>query len=238
MTEEELLDEAYKGFLAYISGLEEAFIPEVYKVLQRSLEGATREEILKVASTQTGKLITNVSESTIKGIAESIKSSLENQAGVDGAARALRDMIGLNAEQVKSINNLEKELKKKGLSASEIEKVKQKEIAKKKKKRSEVIAQTEMREAVSQGEKEVMKNRGARYKVAISSQDGKVSDVCQTNEAAGPIPIDDNFPSGHDTPPFHPECRCSVSFITSDEQVGRERERVEKRSQKTESAKK
>lgn len=40
--------------------------------------------------------------------------------------------------------------------------------------------------------------------------DDNVSDDCQANEDAGPIPLDDAFPSGASAPPEHPNCRCDV----------------------------
>lgn len=35
--------------------------------------------------------------------------------------------------------------------------------------------------------------------------------VCTSNAAAGPVPIDDTFPSGHLAPPAHGGCDCSLS---------------------------
>lgn len=40
--------------------------------------------------------------------------------------------------------------------------------------------------------------------------DGKVSDGCQENAAAGWIPLDEPFPSGHDRPLRFPGCRCDL----------------------------
>jgi len=41
-----------------------------------------------------------------------------------------------------------------------------------------------------------------------NSGDGKVSDGCLENSAAGWIPIDEDFPSGDQEPPRFPGCRC------------------------------
>jgi len=40
--------------------------------------------------------------------------------------------------------------------------------------------------------------------------DATVCAVCDGNEAAGLIPVGDEFPSGDDQPPAHPNCRCSL----------------------------
>ncbi|UHC14353.1 phage portal protein [Methylobacterium currus] len=37
--------------------------------------------------------------------------------------------------------------------------------------------------------------------------------VCEANAEAGPIDLDDEFPSGDDTTPAHPKCRCVVSPV-------------------------
>lgn len=39
--------------------------------------------------------------------------------------------------------------------------------------------------------------------------DGKVCPICTENAAAGPIPLDQPFPSGHSHAPAHVGCRCS-----------------------------
>ena len=41
-------------------------------------------------------------------------------------------------------------------------------------------------------------------------------DVCSKNAAAGPIDLDDTFPSGDDTPPGHPNCRCSLTPVVGE----------------------
>ncbi|MET7242487.1 phage portal protein [Methylobacterium sp. EM32] len=47
--------------------------------------------------------------------------------------------------------------------------------------------------------------------------------VCEANAEAGPIDLDDEFPSGDDTTPAHPKCRCVVGPVVEDapEAVGK-----------------
>jgi len=234
------MEDTIQVFLQYFLDnaelLQQIIEPEIYDAIAASITGATREEILAISSEKAAAMVTGITESTMKGLSEIITSGLDNQIGVDGLARKLKSQIGLNAEQVKAINNLEVKLIKEGKTAAEIQKILDSETKKKIKKRSEVIANTEMRKAVSEGEDTVMKSRGAKYKVAMSTGDSDVSDICAMNEAAGPIPIDDSFPSGDDTTPFHPDCRCSITYITSDEQLQRSQEKAEERANKTKEA--
>jgi len=41
---------------------------------------------------------------------------------------------------------------------------------------------------------------------------GDECDICAENESAGWIPIDEAFPSGDQTPPNHPNCRCACLY--------------------------
>ena len=45
-----------------------------------------------------------------------------------------------------------------------------------------------------------------------TSHDDKVSDICQENEDAGPIPLDEPFPSGDQQPLAHVNCRCYCTY--------------------------
>lgn len=51
----------------------------------------------------------------------------------------------------------------------------------------------------------------------ITAEDDLVSDECQLCGEAGVIGLDDNFPTGEDAPPNHPNCRCAVVPILDDE---------------------
>lgn len=46
----------------------------------------------------------------------------------------------------------------------------------------------------------------------VTSHDDRVSDGCQENEDAGAIPLDEDFPSGDQTPPRFPGCRCYCAY--------------------------
>lgn len=44
-----------------------------------------------------------------------------------------------------------------------------------------------------------------------------VCDDCQDNADAGAIDLEDDFPSGDDAPPGHPNCRCALSPVVQDD---------------------
>lgn len=77
--------------------------------------------------------------------------------------------------------------------------------------RSELIARTETIRANSQGNLAVYKETGvATGKSVLTAGDDLVEEICQENADQGIIGIDEDFASGDETSPFHPQCRCSV----------------------------
>jgi SPP1 gp7 family putative phage head morphogenesis protein len=83
--------------------------------------------------------------------------------------------------------------------------------------RRKTIARTESSFACSEANRQKAVGRGARYKAWMTSRDNRVSPECQMNEAAGVIRIDETFPSGHLQPPAHPNCRCSLVYVSKNE---------------------
>lgn len=74
--------------------------------------------------------------------------------------------------------------------------------------RAFTIARTEMNAAFSQAALDKMSAIGLEYKRWILSPDA--CPICEDNADDGAIPLDDEFSSGDDSPPAHPNCRCAV----------------------------
>jgi SPP1 gp7 family putative phage head morphogenesis protein len=74
--------------------------------------------------------------------------------------------------------------------------------------RAEMIAQTELNDAYAQGVLEFGRQTGALGK--SWEPDGEACPICLDNADQGTIPIDDDFASGDDAPPAHPNCDCSL----------------------------
>ena len=82
--------------------------------------------------------------------------------------------------------------------------------------RRKTIAVTEQRIATENGAAEIAKNRGAQFKRWITAGDDRVSDMDESNEAQGWIALDEEFSSGDNQPPSHPNCRCTVTYRVSE----------------------
>lgn len=79
--------------------------------------------------------------------------------------------------------------------------------------RSIMIARTETSIADNDITMVTYKNGGVEKKAWLTSNDDLVSEECEANEAEGAIDIDDNFSSGDDCPPCHPNCRCTLIAV-------------------------
>ncbi|USN16723.1 putative portal protein [Brevundimonas phage vB_BpoS-Strzyga] len=85
--------------------------------------------------------------------------------------------------------------------------------------RARVIARNEIATANSMGAVEgykEAKEAGVNVKKEWLDLDGACA-VCAGNAGAGAIEVEEDFPSGHAAPSAHPECRCVVSPVVTDE---------------------
>jgi len=73
--------------------------------------------------------------------------------------------------------------------------------------RAEMIASTEMNDAMSQATLDKLDGLGVEYVRWIVSPDA--CDDCLDNEDEV-VPLGDLFPSGDERPPVHPNCRCAI----------------------------
>ncbi len=81
--------------------------------------------------------------------------------------------------------------------------------------RATMIAHTETARAMTTAAMETYRANQVAGKAVITAEDERVCEFCAANEAAGPIPLGDSFPSGE--PPTHPLCRCAiVPFLASE----------------------
>ena len=76
--------------------------------------------------------------------------------------------------------------------------------------RALAIAATETNNALSFGAFECYKAAGATTKDWFNRENA--CEICQGNDAAGVIPIDAEFPSGHTHPTAHPWCKCFCQY--------------------------
>lgn len=92
--------------------------------------------------------------------------------------------------------------------------------------RAQIIAYTEVGNANSQGALDGMRiARGAGVKLQkewVTDEDP--CEDCEENADAGPIDLEDDFPSGDDAPLAHPNCECVLLSVLEDDEGNEEEE--------------
>lgn len=218
MTESELLDQ----FLAYLAGEALAELtPALAALIGESITGMTREEALRLSREQAADLVKGITDGMRDQMREIVTQALKNQDGVEGLKRALRDGLPLDGPRVARLDKYAQELAERGLTpgSAEYEAALEKRRKELIDERARTIARTETAKALEKGEQEVAQNRGATHKIWLTVSDGLVSEFCAACEAQGAIPIDGDFVGDGSfdptpTAPGHPNCRCTVTYIT------------------------
>ena len=81
--------------------------------------------------------------------------------------------------------------------------------------RAMLIARTETIKASNQGTLAGFKASGVvPQKIWTTAEDDAVTVECEENADQGAIGIDEDFSSGDDAPPAHPNCRCAIVGVT------------------------
>jgi S-methylmethionine-dependent homocysteine/selenocysteine methylase len=202
----EFLEEVFRIFAAYVStgGLQDIVDSATYEAIKSAITGKTQEEVLAMARAEGAKLVTRMSKEMQLQLAEKIATGLEQQLGPDGTARLIREGLGLDSNRDAALSKYRNELEAAGKSPDEIAKLVNKRYTELVNDRARTIAVTEMGRSFEAAAIDNHKNQGATHKQSISA-------AC---EAEGVIPIDEPFEaSGEDTPPFHPNCHCSLGFV-------------------------
>lgn len=176
---------------------------QAYKLMQ--IEGAF--DVLNVASVKAAekfcaKLVTEVNNSTKKGIRTYISTGIKEGKSMDKIARELRSIVGLTESQTESVMNYRNLLQEQGLNVDVVDKKVQRYADKTHRYRTEMIARTETANAQSIGYLQGMDDIGVE-KVEFSAYPG-CCDICQgldkdkykVEDAEGVIPV-------------HPNCRCA-----------------------------
>jgi hypothetical protein len=79
--------------------------------------------------------------------------------------------------------------------------------------RAEMIARTELIRASNQGTLNGFQASGVVLQKEWTTFDP--CPICEENEEQGPIDLGDEFASGDDAPPAHPNCKCALVGLTA-----------------------
>ncbi|KKN12823.1 hypothetical protein LCGC14_1012580 [marine sediment metagenome] len=181
-----------------------------------------RAHHLNEARIQAETLAKNLTQTELKGVGETIAKGLEEGLGPKQIAARLNDVSGLDSVSAKSVENFREKLVTQGMEPAEVEKRVAAYRKKKLRERKKRIARTEAANATAIARESEAVGRGAQFKVWNTSNDKLVSDECISNAIAGAIPISATFPGGVTRPTQHPNCRCNLSYFTSEKVAGKQ----------------
>ena len=178
----------------------------------------------RLAETASKSLAKDLTRAELKKVGDIIADSLLEGKRPRDIYNKLQDVQSLDSNRAKTLANMEKKLDAAGVDEATKEKLMAKEKQRLLQERRKTIANTEGRYAVSEAQRESASERGLQYKRWHATGPNPCGD-CDDNENDGVIPIDDAFSSGHQEPPAHPNCHCSVSYFSD----GKDKEVAEKR---------
>lgn len=178
--------------------------------LPAAIERATR-----LAESHARDMLLDLTESTLNSMGARLADAIEQGLGPREIARKLEELQGLDSVRAARMDKYAEYLDDLGLSQAEWERRWEAQFQRELDDRRLTIARTEQRRAVEEANRANAEARGAQYKVWITAGDDRVSEECQSCEAVGWISIDDEFPTGNDQPPNHPNCRCTLSYRTA-----------------------
>lgn len=202
-----------------------------YDALVNQLTGQASQEILDraaaLADTAADSLLRTMTQADLNAVGKTISEGIAEGLHPRAIARRLEEVQGLDSNRAAAFDKFRAGLEESDMTDAQIAAAEEREFQRLLRERRETIARTESNFAVSEGDRLEAQRTGAKYKVWQTTGDDRVSeDICAVNEAAGPIPFGEDFPSGHATTPGHPNCRCAVSYLSRDEQLDGARERA------------
>lgn len=183
------------------------------------LEDAMPSLMDNFIQTQGGRLIREVTTSQYTAINTLVRqAALSDTMTGDQLARAIRPCIGLTQRQAQSVFHLHNDLIDQGIDAATAQKRTERYAEMVHRRRSALIAQTELAYAYNNGQQALMEEAvkngtiapGAT-KVWYTAADERVCESCGKMDMQE-VPWDATFSNGKVTAPAHPNCRCAVAY--------------------------
>lgn len=190
------------------------------------------EGIRQWTETTAASFVTRCTEDQVAAIRFVVaRAARLNDMNVDGLARAIRAMVGLNRPQATANLNYYTKLIQDGVKEKKAVEQSIKYSARQHRYRAHMIARTELAFSYNKGEHEGVKQAmekgymGTTVKIWSSAGDDRVCDICReldTRTHAMPVDFDSPFDFQtklkaiqediDQTPPAHPHCRCAVVY--------------------------
>jgi len=216
-------DAILEGLALKLEGIEDAAFDSFYREMKAAISGdlspVAYNEALTMARTgakdRAKTLTSGMIETELNKIGEVIAEGMDEGLHPYAVARRLEMVKGLDSNRVAQYRKYEKYIDTLGLSEEEADRQLKRKFDKLLNDRKRSIAHTEAAYASETARLSEALAAGAKWKMWITAADERVSDICRNNQSAGPVAAKDQFPSGHDRPPGHPNCRCTLGWAIS-----------------------
>ena len=214
----------WEGLIEKLEGIEDEAYDTFYREMKRALEaplsGVAYRKALSLADDAARKqaqtLVTRMAQAEISKVGKVIADGLTEGQHPFSIARRLDAVKGLDSGHAATHRKYVDYLEQLDISDERLAEKAEKHYQKMLRDRKKVIARTETAFAQGEGRRIEATQTNSTHKAWMTSSDDRVSDICAGNEAAGVIPIDEEFPSGVMQEPAHPRCRCNVNYVHSE----------------------
>jgi len=220
MTREFVRDDITSGWIKSISTAGDRIAKKVNRLQRKQFDfDSTMTAIKAWLDNEGGKLIVNLTAAQMSSVHALLQAQIA--LGVTSPyilAQRIKPMVGLTEREAAAVAKFIASLTEEGAAANAINKQATKYAKYLHKNRAARIAQTEISNAYNFGQMNSMRQAveagelpGAPEKDWLAGGPNPC-EICEENEAAGPIALDAVFPSGDEHPTAHPSCACAVSY--------------------------
>jgi len=219
---------------ALVTTLREAYNKaaiEAGKILPKEIQAGFRFDMFNpravdYARLRAAELVSQVSDSTRRGIQRVIAEGVESGLTVQQQASRIKEMLGLTPRQVSALDNFKQMLTTEGRKPAQIKRMVNRQKNRMLRSRATAIARTETINAVNAGQEEIWAQAmdqglidfNARKKWVVTPDD-LLCPICKPipKNNPGGVPIGTPFQTSvgpRMRPAAHPNCRCSMSLET------------------------
>ena len=173
-----------------------------------------------------GALITGITESTRKGIIDTIEIAFRKGGTTFQQAKQIRNSIGLTPRQAAAVENFRAMLIAEGRAPAQIKRMTNKYYQRQLNFRAKTIARTETIRASNAGQREIwsqaaeqgLLDENSVRRGWVVTPDDRLCPICEPIPEMNPdgVPLNGLFdtPNGPmEGPPAHPNCRCAEAII-------------------------
>lgn len=232
-TLEHEIKDAFEKFISTFSKTREAMAHPAVDSLAREVERAARKKATlfnsepaktRLAATyakRDKRLIVDLTKEQRKATYLALTRGAVTARSASEVARAVRNSVGMTEQMANRLANYEGQLFANGYQGGRFTRASERFQGQLINQRSRTIARTEMSWAHNQAQLATMKEAEQQLDLTLEKEwftadDEVTCEIC--SELNGErAPLDGTFSSGDDSPPAHPNCRCSVTYDTPED---------------------